>query len=420
MTKEQLHKRLSDDQVKLIIKNYLNKEARLKNVLETLAVGKTRFFALIKKYRENPDQFTIETPRTNEHRKITKDIEKTIIVELKKEKKLIDNRDIPVRKYNYSVVREEVSNQSQRNISLNTIINRAKKNGFCLPKSPKKIHDREVITNYVGELVQHDSSYHQWSPFMDQKLYLITSIDDYSRDLIFADIFENESSWNHIRAFEKIVMSYGVPFKIYPDQHSIFRYVKNRDKFRPWHEYTKFTDDVDPQWKIVVKSCKCEVIYALSPQAKGKVERPYQWLQDRVVRACAKEKIKTIDGVRKILFREVYKYRYQWKHSTTLEIPHQRFMRAVKEGKTMFKPFKIPKPYLSSKDVFCFHDKRRVDGYRKIKFHNLEMKIAKASIRDEVTLKIIPDFKSSLAEIRFWCNDKFLGFQTVKHSDIGL
>jgi len=44
---------------------------------------------------------------------------------------------------------------------------------------------------------------------------------------------------------------------------------------------------------------------ALSPQAKGKVERPYRWLQDRIVRTCAIEKLITIDEVRAVLKEEV-------------------------------------------------------------------------------------------------------------------
>ena len=51
------------------------------------------------------------------------------------------------------------------------------------------------------------------------------------------------------------------------------------------------TDEVDPQWQQVLRQLNVDVIYALSPQAKGKVERPYRWLQDRIVRTCALEKI---------------------------------------------------------------------------------------------------------------------------------
>ena len=51
-----------------------------------------------------------------------------------------------------------------------------------------------------------------------------------------------------------------------------------------------------------------DVTYALSPRAKGKVERPYRWLQDRIVRTCGIEKLNTIDEVRAVLKEEVDRY----------------------------------------------------------------------------------------------------------------
>jgi hypothetical protein len=44
---------------------------------------------------------------------------------------------------------------------------------------------------------------------------------------------------------------------------------------------------VDPQWRQVMRLLGIDVIYALSAQAKGKIERPYRWLQDRIVRTCS-------------------------------------------------------------------------------------------------------------------------------------
>jgi hypothetical protein len=40
------------------------------------------------------------------------------------------------------------------------------------------------LTNYIGELIQHDCSHHKWSPYATSKWYLITSLDDYSRKLL--------------------------------------------------------------------------------------------------------------------------------------------------------------------------------------------------------------------------------------------
>jgi len=53
-----------------------------------------------------------------------------------------------------------------------------------------------------------------------------------------------------------------------------------------------------------------DVIFALSPQAKGKVERPYRWMQDRIVRTCALESIRDVAEAREVLHEERDRYTY--------------------------------------------------------------------------------------------------------------
>ena len=55
---------------------------------------------------------------------------------------------------------------------------------------------------------------------------------------------------------------------------------------------------------------KVKVIYAMSPQAKGKIERPYGWLQDRLIRTCVRENITEINDAQKVLHEELDRYNY--------------------------------------------------------------------------------------------------------------
>jgi hypothetical protein len=84
------------------------------------------------------------------------------------------------------------------------------------------------------------------------------------------------------------------------------------------------------------------------------------------VRACALEKLTTIDEVRMVLKEEVNCYNNHQVHSVTREIPGARFEKARKEGSSLFRPFALPKPFTSLKDVFCLREKRMVNGYRRI------------------------------------------------------
>jgi len=151
-----------------------------------------------------------------------------------------------------------------------------------------------------------------------------------------------------------------------------------------------------------------DVTFALSPQAKGKVERPYLWLQDRIVRTCAIEKLTTIEEVRPVLKEEVDRYNNYQVHSTTGEIPSIRFERARKEGNSLFRPFALPKPYTSTKDIFCLREKRMVNGYRRISLFNHEIVVPNVPLREEVEVHLVPDARREILEVRIWWNSRMV------------
>ena len=151
-----------------------------------------------------------------------------------------------------------------------------------------------------------------------------------------------------------------------------------------------------------------DVSYALSPQAKGKVERPYRWLQDRIVRTCAIEKLTAIDDVRAVLKEELNRYNNHQVHSTTGEIPSIRFEKAKREGHSLFRPFVLPKPYNSTKDVFCLREKRMVNGYRKISFFDHEIPVPNVPLREEVEIHLLPDTRRDALEVRIWHGNRMV------------
>src|SRR3989338_4899596 len=386
-----LHKRLTDAQIVTILSQYVEKKISTNVAQVKLGVKRSRFFRLLKGFLADRPSFTV-VPVVRERRtRISKEAETHIRAELEEEKKIIDNKDGPVRSYNYSAVRDVLKEKHSIEISVPTIIDRAKKFGFYIPRAERAKHERIVSTDFIGELVQHDSSHHLFSPLMHEKLYHITSLDDHSRLLLFADLFLKETTWHHIEALSHVFVSFGVPLKYYVDQHSIFRYVKDRDTKRPHQEYVKFTDDIDPQWKAAVKRCGSDVIYALSPQAKGKIERPYRWLQDRLVRVAAKENLKTLEEMREALRRLVEMYNTRWVHSTTKEIPIQRFEKALNGNCSLFKPLTQG---VDTRDLFCLIFKRTTDGYRSLSFDGILLRLPNARSYMETEIRISPDYKN--------------------------
>jgi len=400
----QIHKRFTDEQVKVLLKGYCKGTLERAAIEEILEIGKTRFFAILKQYRNNTDKFSITYHRTTPN-KVPSSAERKIKKELILQKGLVEDITLPINTYNYSAIREQLIKKRVK-VSLTTIINRAK--GLdCYKNHPvKKVHDRQVVTTAIGTLIQHDASHHRWSPYAKEKWVLITSIDDFSRKLLFADFFEEETTWAHIKAAEDVALNYGIPLRYYVDSLRVFRFVQNRDSV--WRKHVLQTDEANPQWKQIMTTLGVDVIYALSPQAKGKVERPYRWLQDRIVRTCAIEKLTTIEEARSVLKDEINRYNNYQIHSTTKEIPNIRFERARKEGNSLFRPFALPKPYTSTKDIFCLREKRMVNGYRKISLFNHEITIPNVPLREEVDAHLLPDIKRKTLEVRIWWNNKMV------------
>lgn len=413
----QVHRKFTDDQVKELIEKYLRKEVGRRYLQEILGINKTRFFALVKTYRDNPAEFSIRYVRKGKTRAIPEAVEVNILKELAIEKALIEDKDIPIRCYNYSYIKDRIEREYKQKVALSTIIAKAKKNNFYCRKPKRTSHDREVLTNYAGELIQHDSSYHLWAPNSQEKWYLITSLDDYSRYIFYAQLLKKETSWAHIVALETMILTHGLPFSYYVDSHSIFRFVQGRDSF--WRKHQTLTDETDPQWKQVLYDCNVKIIYALSPQAKGKIERPYQWLQDRLVRTCVRENVSDIRQAQKILKQEIRRYNYRQVHSTTQEVPYFRLQRALKDGTSLFREFKVRPPYQSVKDIFCLRLDRTVDPYRRISVKNLVLKVNGVTSGDKVNLRIYP-MNHLLSELRFWCNGRLVDIQRAKNRDLNL
>ena len=142
----QVHKKFSDSQVKEMIARYLAKEIKREHIQTVLGIKRRRFCELVKQYRDNPDTFSVEYKRKTPSRVIADDVEENIIIELSKEKNLIDDHAIPIRNYNYSYIKDILEEKYTNKVSLPTIISRAKKYNFYINKPKKqKAHDREVL-----------------------------------------------------------------------------------------------------------------------------------------------------------------------------------------------------------------------------------------------------------------------------------
>lgn len=408
-----IHKRLDDDHTRVIFKGYEEATISLEEALSLLGVRRTQFFVHLQRYRTSPEAFSLSYQRHTSAR-LTAETEGAIKKGLDDEYALITNPDLPITTFNYAALQDRLERQGIQ-VSLPTLIARAKRYEYYQPKKKHSHpHDRQVLTSAIGDLIQHDSSIHLWSPFAQDKWSLITSLDDYSRKMLYGDFVESESTWAHIEAAQGVITTCGIPLRYYTDQLRIFRFVSHQKSI--WINQDKATDSVNPQWKAVIQGLGIENVYALSPQAKGKIERPYRWLQDRVVRTCALEHVTTIHEARPILQWEIEQYNTWRVHSTTKEIPHRRFARAQQEGKILFRPFLIPKPYTDLKDVFCLKEQRETDGYHDISVYGTKLKLLKVPTYEAVDIHLVPNRATQAIEVRIWWHNQLVFTTIVPHA----
>ena len=166
----------------------------------------------------------------------------------------------------------------------------------------RRIHSPRERRSCLGELVQIDGSPHAWFEDRAGKCCLIAFIDDATGALLQACFYPVESTNAYLHSLQCYVSAHGRPLALYSDRHSIFT------KHDP-------EDPAPTQFERALGELNIESILAYSPQAKGRVERVFQTLQDRLVKALRLARINTIEAANAWLAQ------YLVQHNTRFEVP---------------------------------------------------------------------------------------------------
>jgi transposase len=125
-----------------------------------------------------------------------------------------------------------------------------------------------------GEMIQIDGSPHDWFEGRAPRCTLIVFIDDATSRLTALRFTPTETTAAYLRALRQHILTYGVPLAFYSDKYGVFR-VNAKEAA---------TGDGKTEFNHVTERLKIEQICAHTPQAKGRVERSNQTLQDRLVK----------------------------------------------------------------------------------------------------------------------------------------
>jgi DNA-binding Lrp family transcriptional regulator len=178
----------------------------------------------------------------------------------------------------------------------------------------KQVHVWRPRRSRYGDLVQWDTSEHDWLEGRGEKLYLIAMIDD-ATSRLFARFVRHDTSEENMKLLWSYLEKFGRPVAFYTDKASMFRTAEKRKRDEPGVDQ----DPVEmPATQIGrgLRELGITWIGAHSPQAKGRVERNFQTAQDRLVKGMRVAGVKTLEQANQYLEQD---YLVWWERELTVE-----------------------------------------------------------------------------------------------------
>lgn len=200
----------------------------------------------------------------------------------------------------------ELSRQTVRRLLRKAGIGSARK------RRPAKHRRRRDRRPQAGQMILWDGSHHDWLEGRGPRLCLMAAIDDATGELLpGAHFVEQECSAGYLRVLRDILAMKGVPLSAYMDRHGT---LKRNDKH--WTREEQLAGRQDPTHvRRALDDLGVQVLYALSPQAKGRVERLWGTLQDRLV-----SELRLADARSAIVANRVL-LRYRLQHNARFAVP---------------------------------------------------------------------------------------------------
>ena len=225
--------------------------------------------------------------------------------------------------------------------------------GFESPKKKKIRHrtHRRTRKPHPGQLIQIDATPYEWFGG-NTKYALHGAIDDATGNVVGLFLTQNECLYGYLETMRQCCVDFGVPQTIYSDNHTIFRSPKTG----------KLTMDELIAGKTVhltqfgrsMHELGIDLIFAKTPQAKGRIERLWVTLQSRLPVEFAKRGITTVADANRFL-EEEYK-----------ELFNQRFS-VEPEAESIFVPLAEG---MDIDTILCVKHKRKTDAAGTFSFKN--------------------------------------------------
>jgi len=180
--------------------------------------------------------------------------------------------------FNFVHFTEKLEERHNLKISDETVRKILIEAGIHTPKKQKTVYRRRRRMPAEGLLIQMDSSQHAWIPSIHRDWQLISAVDDASSRIIFAKFFPADSTFNNMFVIRKVVEREGLFTALYVDKASHFITTRHNGI------HNDLSDEfANTQIQRALRELNINLISANSPQAKGRIERSFRTLQDRLI-----------------------------------------------------------------------------------------------------------------------------------------
>ena len=176
-------------------------------------------------------------------------------------------------------------------------------------RKAKKRRRRRERRAKAGWMILWDGSTHDWLEGRGPPMCLMGAIDDATGKILRgAHFVAQECSASYLKLLQEMVRHHGIPLEIYGDKHSCLRRNDNH-----WTVEEQLAGRQEPpQVQRALESLGIELIWANSPQAKGRIERAWKTFQDRLISELRLADVDTLEEANKVLeaYRRVHNSRF--------------------------------------------------------------------------------------------------------------
>lgn len=245
--------------------------------------------------------------------------------------------------YNHSHLQEQLEEEHALKLSRRSVSRILTAAGLRSPRKrrARKHRTRRPAMPRTGMMLQVDGSRHDWLEGRGPQLVLIGAVDDATGDLVHALFREQEDAAGYLTLLRETVRRRGVPISWYSDRHSIF----SRNGKESWTLAEELAGRREPtQVARALEELGINLILAHSPQAKGRVERLWGTLQDRLAKELRQAGACTLGDANRVLKAYLPRFR-------------KRFARKPAERQSAYR---TAPPGTDLSAVCSFHYIRRV------------------------------------------------------------